>query len=124
MQHQTRSLYRRENIKIFGIEDTAGESNDKTEELVRNMLQDKMKIPQDDVDSIKCERVQRITTRRDKEHSSKPRPIIIKFSFYHDKEYMWSFVKNLKGSGICIANDFPRDQQNTPKNIYGFERGK
>lgn len=36
---------RRENIKIFGIKESAGETNEKTEELVRVMLKEKMKIP-------------------------------------------------------------------------------
>ena len=38
---------RRENIKIFGIKESAGETNEKTEELVRIMLKEKMKIPGD-----------------------------------------------------------------------------
>ena len=42
---------RRENIKIFGIKESAGETNEKTEELVRIML--KEKIPGDCVDGIK-----------------------------------------------------------------------
>ena len=35
----------RENIKIFGIKESAGEANETTEDLVRIMLNDKMKIP-------------------------------------------------------------------------------
>lgn len=38
---------RRENIKLFGIKESAGETNEKTEELVRIMLKEKMKIPDD-----------------------------------------------------------------------------
>ena len=38
---------RRENIKIFAIKESAGETNEKTEELVRIMLKEKMKIPGD-----------------------------------------------------------------------------
>ena len=38
---------RRENIKIFGIKESAGETSEKTEELVRIMLKEKMKIPGD-----------------------------------------------------------------------------
>ena len=36
---------RRENIKIFGIEDERGESSTRTEELVRIMMREKMNIP-------------------------------------------------------------------------------
>ena len=51
-------------------------------------------------------------------HSSKPRPIIAKFSFYKDKEFMWSFVKNLKGSGIGIANDYPKEINEIQEKLY------
>ena len=77
-----------------------------TESLVCDMLRDKMKIPED-VESIHFERaVHRIASSKP---SSKLRPIIAKFSFYQDKEFVWSFVKNLKGSAIGIANDFPKE---------------
>ena len=65
-----------------------------------------MKIPEEDVESIRFEGVHRIVKRKP---SSKPRPIIAKFSFYQDKEFVWSFVKNLKGTGIGIANNFPKE---------------
>ena len=38
---------RRENIKIFGNKESAVETNKKTEELVRSMLEEKKKIPGD-----------------------------------------------------------------------------
>ena len=109
---------RRENIKIFGIEESAGETNEKTEELVRIMLKEKMKIPNDCVDDIHFERVHRMTTRQDRMNSPKPRAIIVKFSFYQDKEYVWSFVRNLKESGIGIANDFPREIDKIHGKLY------
>ena len=64
-----------------------------------------MKIPEEDVESIHFERVHRIVARKP---SSKPRPIIVKFSFYQDKEFMWSFVKRLCFRNI-IANNFPKE---------------
>ena len=51
---------RRENIKIFGIEDERGESNTRTEELVRNMMREKMNITEEDVKGFRFERVHRI----------------------------------------------------------------
>lgn len=109
---------RRENIKVFGIEDERGESNTRTEELVRTMMREKMNIPKEDVERFQFERVHRISTRQDRVRSSKPRPIIAKFSFYKDKEFMWSFVKNLKGSGIGIANDFPKEIDEIQQKLY------
>ena len=109
---------RRENWKIFGIKESAGEPNEKTEELVRTMLTEKMKIPSDCVDDIRFERVHRMTTRQDRVNSTKPRGIIVKFSFYQDKEYVWSFVRNLKDSGIGIANNFPREIDKIHEKLY------
>lgn len=106
---------RRENIKIFGIK----ESNEKTEELVRIMLKEKMKIPGDcRVDDIRFERVHRMITRQDRVNSTKPRGIIVKFSFYQDKKYVWSFVRTLKDSGIGIPNDFPREIDKILEKLY------
>ena len=75
---------RRENIKIFGIEDDRGEPNTRKEELVRIMMHEKMNIPEEGVEGFQFERVHRIPTRQGMARSSKPRSIIAKFSFYKD----------------------------------------
>ena len=65
-----------------------------------------MKIPED-IESIHFEHVHRIASPKP---SPKPRPIIAKFSFKDkDKEFVWSFIKNLQSSAIGIANDFPKE---------------
>ena len=48
---------RRQNIKIFGIEDERGESNPRTEELVCIMMYEKMNIPREDIKPFQFERV-------------------------------------------------------------------
>lgn len=105
---------RRENIKIFNIAENEGEDRN-TESLVRNVLREKMKIPKEDEEYIRFERIHRIATRKP---SSKPRPIIAKFSHYQDKEFVWSFVKNLKGTNIGIANDFPKEIEEIQSKLY------
>lgn len=73
-------------MKIFVIKaESVGESNDKTEELVRRMMEEKMEIPKDDVESFLFVSVHRIPPRSDRSQSSKPKPIVAKFSFYQDK---------------------------------------
>ena len=114
---------RRESIKIFNIKEAEGESNEKTEELVRNMFHENLKISGEDyIEQIRFERVYRIPTRQKQQQrsdpNSKPRPIIVKFSFFQDKEFVWSFVKNLKGSGIAIENDYPREIDDIHKKLY------
>ena len=107
---------RRESIKIFlNMKEDEAAFDVSTESLVRNMLRDKMKIPEKDVESIHFERVHRIASRKP---SSQPRPIIAKFSFYQYKEFVWSFVKNLKGSAIGIVNDFPKEIDEIHQKLY------
>ena len=89
---------RRKNIKVFNVQETADEN---TEAAVKKLLNKNLKIPQNDVG---FERVHRLPTRQ----SNKPRPIIARFSFFQDKEFVWSFIKNLKGSNTAIANDYPK----------------
>ena len=88
---------RRENIKIFNVQKTADEN---TEAVVKKFLNENLKIPQNDVDVIRFERVHRLPTRQ----SNKPRLIIVRFSFFQDKEFVWSFIKNLKGSSTAIGH--------------------
>ena len=53
---------RRENIQIFNIAENEGEDRN-TESLVRNVLREKMKIPKEDEEYIRFERIHRIATR-------------------------------------------------------------
>ena len=69
---------RRENIKIFNVQETAGED---TEVAVKKFLSENLKISMEDVRQIRFERVHQIPTRK----SNKPRPIIARFSFFQDK---------------------------------------
>jgi len=39
-------------------------------------------------------------------------------SFYQYKEYVWSFVRNFKDSGIGIANNFPREINKIHEKLY------
>ena len=83
-------------------------------------MRDKLKIPEEDIEQIRFERVHRIPTKKNTSQgqNSKPRPIIAKFSFFQDKEYVWSFVRNLKNTNISIANDFPREIDEIQKTLY------
>ena len=105
---------RRENIKIFNVKE---ESVENTEELIRRTVT-KLQIPNKDVKNIRFERVHRIPSRAPDRRSSRPRPVIARFSFYLDEEFVCSFHENLKGTVIGIANDFPREIEE----IHLFQR--
>ena len=101
---------RRNNIKFFGIKDSDKESVKDTEEILRNFLTKEMKISQEDVNNIQFERVHRIPTKPLAVKKPYPRPIIAKVSFYQDKEFIKSHIKDIrKGSKYGVADDCPRE---------------
>ena len=110
---------RRENLKVFNVPEGKGESTS-AEDQLRKVMRDKLKIPEEDIKEIRFERVHRIPARKNTSHGQdvKPRPIIAKFSFFQDKEYVWSFVKNLKNTNISIGNDYPREIDEIQKTLY------
>ena len=109
---------RRENIKIFNLNETEGETPRETENLVRNMMEEKLGIIREDMNEIRFERVHRLPTRRNSQTRTKPRPIVAKFSFYQVKEYVMSKVKNLKGTGIGISHDYPKEIDVIHEKLY------
>lgn len=109
---------RRENIKIFNLPEIRGETPSDTEELVKSMFEEKMNIRKEDVDDIRFERVHRLPTRRNQNNPDKPRPVIAKFSFYQDKQFVWSSVKNLKDTGIGLAHDYPKEIDDIHAKLY------
>ena len=108
---------RRENIRIYNIKE---ESDENTEEQVRNLFVAKLRIPQNDVDAIPFERVHRIPVKPSSQRSQSrgPRPVIVRFSHYQNKEFVRSFYKNLKGTKIGISDDFPREVEEIHKTLY------
>ena len=110
---------RRENIKIFNVKE---ESVENTEELIRKLFVTKLQIPNKDVKNIRFERVHRIPSRAPDRRSSRPTPVIARFSFYQDKEFVCSFYENLKGTVIGIANDFPREIEEIHKTLYSVSK--
>ena len=112
---------RRDNLKFYGIKEREHESNEDTEDLLRNFLRTDLKIPKEDGESIQFDRVHRVSTRRVSSGTpnSKPRPIIVKLSSFHDKEFIKSFVKNLtKGRNLGISDDFPKEVEEMRKKLY------
>ena len=72
-----------------------------------------MKI--DENQEIEIERAHRIERKRD---DGKPRPIVVKFLRYQDKEYVRKSAYLLKGTRIGIAEQFPKEIAETRKRLY------
>ena len=81
-------------------------------------MEEKMKISREDMNEIRFERVHRLPSRRNPQGSAKIRPVVAKFSFYQDKEFVWSKVKNLKGTGIGISHDYPKEIDKIHEKLY------
>jgi len=82
------------------------------------MMEEKMKISREDMIEIRFERVHRLPSQWNLQGSTKIRPVIAKFSFYQDKEFVWSKVKNLKGTGIEILHDYPKEIDKIHEKLY------
>ena len=68
-------------------------------------------------------KIGRIPTKPSKtSNNARPRPIIAKFSFFKDKEKVMSAVRNLKGTKIGIADDYPREIDHIHKTLYSVLR--
>ena len=78
-------------------------------------------VPQEDEVNIHFDRVHRLSLRQASSNSPnvKPRPIIVKLSDFHNKQFIKSFIKNLtKGCNFGISDDFPREVQEIRKKLY------
>ena len=112
---------RRNNLKFFGIKDDGYESPEETERTLRKFLQNEMKISKEVLEEIYFERVHRmrIPTRPSEEQNQHPRPIIAKISFFQDKEYIKSCIKNLpKGKKFGVVDDFPKEVDEIREKLY------
>ena len=108
----------RNNIKLYGVKDSDKESTKDTERALRLFLNKEMKIRQEDVSKIQFERVHRIPTRPLSDKKPYPRPIIAKVSFYQDKEFIKSQIKNLRKSAkFGVADDFPPEVDEIRKDL-------
>ena len=68
---------RRDNLKFHGFEDNRGETWEESENTVRRYIFDELAI---DESAIQIERAHRIRSK------NSPRPIIVKFSHYKDRD--------------------------------------
>ena len=101
---------RRNNIKFFGVKDADDESPRDTETTLRKFLKKEMQITNDELENIQFERVHRIPTCPKTSKQVQPRPIIAKVTFFQDKEFIKSHIKNLpKGAKYGVADDFPKE---------------
>ena len=91
---------RRNNVIIDGIKESEGEKWSDSEDKVRKLLSEKLQL---DYHKLEVERAH----RTGKPSNTRPRPIVVKFLRYKDKQEVLSKAKALKGTNIYINEDFP-----------------
>ncbi|XP_045182697.2 uncharacterized protein LOC123541337 [Mercenaria mercenaria] len=102
----------RNNLIFSGVEESDSEKPEVTEGKLRAVLVDKMKLARDYVDSLKLERVHRtgdMSASNPGRRTPKYRNIIVKFTFFKDREIVRRASSSLKGTGIFINEQFPKE---------------
>jgi hypothetical protein len=99
---QARSM--RDNLVFFNIPEYSGPRTEDVEETVRAFIKDSMKMPVDQCDNLRFERVHRSGPLFG---LNRPRKIIAKFSSYKQKEEVRKLGKNLKDSNFYVHEQFP-----------------
>ena len=94
------------NLNFYTIPEEKEESFEKSEKVLRKFMEAKLKPSKDDVKEISLERVHRVG--KPSSTDPKPRPLIAKFTFRKDKEFVSSHAKNLRGTNFAVARDFPK----------------
>lgn len=94
----------RQNLLFFGIPDKEKECWAESESLVIDTCLRKRGVT---LDASRIERAHRIGSFR----PGRCRPILVKFSFFKDKELVLASGFKLKDSGLEVGEDFPKSEQ-------------
>ena len=100
------------------IPEKEDETASKSESILRNVMEVRLKLNKEDANGISFERVRRVGKPSTSE--GKPRPIIAKFTFHRDKEFVLSKAKNLRGTDFGIARDFPKEIVDERRRLVPF----
>ena len=131
---QLEAQSRRENLKFYGVDEDQNETWEQSETKVRDYLSNELDMNETD---IKIERAHRLPSK------SKPRPIIVKFSYFKDKDAVLRKYRakrkereeagdgqNAQGDGdtegdnvtrpVRVSEDFPKRVTKARTNLFPF----
>ena len=95
---------RRNNLKFYNIEETKDwESWAESEHLVRELMKTKCKLP--NADDIQITRAHRLA-KGPNQKKDDPRPLIVKFDFFKDRQTVLRASSKLKPFNIGVSEDF------------------
>ena len=122
---------RRNNLKLYGIDEDEQETWEQTEDKVRNYLKSDLNLNGDD---IQIERAHRLPSKL-----NGPRPTIVKFSFFKDKDKIIrsyrekkknrpsdtdTDVENQQAPKIRVSEDFPERVTRARTLLWPFMKDK
>ncbi len=93
---------RRSNLKFFGIEEKLRETDTDCEQAVRDFVSGKLGSDL----NFPIERCHHIGAQPSGD-TKRSRPIIVRISFFRDRENIWKQKGTLKGTNTFIKEDFP-----------------
>ena len=116
---------RRNNLRVDGVKEKAGETWEETEASLRQVFQRELQIPQQQVDALRIERAHRTgaaDTQRD-------RTIVVKFDCFKDRDAILRAARTVKPRGTYLNEDYSqrvvaRRKELIPSMKDARERGK
>ena len=103
----------RDNLIFYNIKESAREN---TTKIIHDLLEEKFNI-EDASECVKIDRSHRIGKPR-MGQTTKPRPIVAKFNYFQDKEYILRNARKLKGTNIGVSEQFPEEIIEIRKKLY------
>ncbi len=105
-------------MKFFGIPEKPNERDTNCEELIREVVQEKLGLDPD-FTVERCHRFgPRLAANLQNQDNFPARPIIVKFSFFKDR--VRNAKKSLHGSQIFIKDDFPPEVESRVKKLLSI----
>ena len=104
---QLDSYGRRSNLIFYGL---TQKPNENCSDTVKTVLKTKLGI--ENVEAMRFERCHRTPAPID------PKPVIVRFNWYQDRDSVWKARKKLQGTKISLSEDFPREIADRRKTLF------
>ena len=102
----------RDNLIFYNLPEIEHEN---TTEMIHQLLEDKLGMKDVKV-QVTIDRSHRLGRQR--EENPKPRPIVAKFNYHQDKEFIRQNANKLKGTKIGISEQFPDEIATVRQALY------
>ncbi len=113
---ESEAYSRRDNLLFYGVKEDAWETPVTLRKKLDEQVLSKLNIP--NYSSIKTVRIHRLYPKR--ANQEKPRPLIVRFHFYGDREAILNASFKLRGTGHYISEDFPKEIQAERRRLFPF----